>query len=214
MREGWRAFRSPALLVTLGLVLVADLWSKAWAWEYVSTHADPRYSRPRVVVIEDFLLLGKELNTGTLWGLAKDYTFVLILLRVAILTLLLVLVYQSRRGQRFRRIGLGLVLGGAIGNLHDNLTRADNAVRDFIDVKIPLPWRDPPFDFYDYPVFNIADASVLVGAFLLFFAYGATNRPEATEAAQEPPPEPEPARGEDERRAGADVDEDAARDRS
>ncbi|PIE22038.1 MAG: signal peptidase II [Planctomycetota bacterium] len=175
-----RAFASPALLVPLLFILVVDLWTKAWAWGYVDAHRDLRYSRPRVVWIEDLLLIAKEVNTGTLWGLGSEYTHLLIGFRMLILAFLLFLAFRTQAGQVWRRIGLGLVLGGALGNLHDNLLRADRGVRDFIDVKIPLPWAEPPLNYYDYPVFNIADSAVLVGAVILFFAFGSTKpRPES-----------------------------------
>jgi signal peptidase II len=52
---------------------------------------------------------------------------------------------------------MGLLLGGAVGNLADRLIRDHHgAVIDFID----LQW---------WPVFNIADASITIGAILLVF---------------------------------------------
>jgi signal peptidase II len=168
------ALKSPALLLPLVLILVADLWTKAWAWAYVPANADPRFppQHPRVEVIEDFFYWANELNTGTLWGLGREYTSVLIILRFVILGFLFYLTLRTLRGQLWRRMGLGMVMAGALGNLYDNLTRADRGVRDFIDVKIPIPWAEAPHDLYDYPVFNIADSSVMVGALILFFAYG------------------------------------------
>jgi signal peptidase II len=59
-------------------------------------------------------------------------------------------------------IALGMVLGGALGNLADRIFRADDgllsgAVVDFID----LQW---------WPVFNLADSAIVIGAILLFVA--------------------------------------------
>ncbi len=171
MKWNWRGLCKPAYLVTLVAILVVDLWSKAWAFGYVATQGAPTPPtwRPRVVWIEPYLMLAREENPGTLWGLGQEFTGALILLRFMILMVLLWLVVKTGRNQRARAIGLGLVSGGALGNLYDNLFRSSHAVRDFIDVYIPLPWLEKP---YNYPVFNVADSSVLIGAIVLFLAFG------------------------------------------
>ena len=69
-------------------------------------------------------------------------------------------VYRSvlRWPGRLPPVALGLVLGGAIGNLVDRVAR-DGAVVDFID----LQW---------WPVFNVADMAICVGVVLLAFSVG------------------------------------------
>ena len=85
---------------------------------------------------------------------------------------------QSGRGI-WLRTSLGLQLGGATGNLADRLTLG--AVTDFIDVG---PW----------PIFNLADSSIVVGIILLaWLIYSPSKKPAGVE---EPPatdeaPEPE-----------------------
>ncbi|MGH9118410.1 MAG: signal peptidase II [Acidimicrobiales bacterium] len=71
---------------------------------------------------------------------------------------------------------LGLVLGGAVGNLADRVFRSDDgllsgAVVDFID----LQW---------WPVFNLADMAIVVGAILLLLVSMREPRPEATSAGE------------------------------
>ena len=57
-------------------------------------------------------------------------------------------------------VGLGLVLGGAVGNLTDRIVRGsrfDGRVVDFIDFRV-------------WPVFNVADSAIVVGAALILLA--------------------------------------------
>ena len=63
-------------------------------------------------------------------------------------------------------VALGLVCGGALGNLHDRLFRADeigrHGVVDFI--KVNYPWGG------SWPTFNIADSALVVGTILLMWS--------------------------------------------
>jgi signal peptidase II len=70
----------------------------------------------------------------------------------------------SRTASRPATMAMGLLLGGAIGNLTDRLVRHHHgAVIDFIDLR----W---------WPVFNLADASITIGA-VLWIAVGLRTRP-------------------------------------
>ena len=55
------------------------------------------------------------------------------------------------------RLGLGLLLGGAIGNFIDRIRFG--YVVDFINVRL--------FNSYDFPVFNIADISIVIGTIII-----------------------------------------------
>ncbi len=72
-----------------------------------------------------------------------------------------IVVYSPRVQGRLNAFALGLVLGGAVGNLVDRVARA------------PGPFRGHVIDFIDFrvwPVFNVADSGVVVGAILLVVA--------------------------------------------
>lgn len=79
---------------------------------------------------------------------------------VALLISISILVWLSRLSyqKRWVSIALALILGGAIGNLYDRI--AYGYVIDFIDWYV---------SYYHWPVFNIADAAVCIGAFMLIF---------------------------------------------
>jgi signal peptidase II len=55
------------------------------------------------------------------------------------------------------RIGAGILLGGALGNLYDRFTLGQ--VTDFLE-----------FSFMTFPIFNVADALIDLGIVLIFFA--------------------------------------------
>lgn len=130
-------------------VLAADQLTKWWALERLP--GDP-------MELVGSLQLRLTFNTGTAFGLGGGYGAL-----VAVGALVVVggvLVWQGTRPlSRLGSVAVGLVLGGAVGNIVDRAFRGDGgllsgAVVDFID----LGW---------WPVFNIADAAIVVGAICL-----------------------------------------------
>lgn len=90
-------------------------------------------------------------NTGVAFGLASGAPAALV--GVAALCVAAVLAWlASRIPWPFGPIGLGLIVGGALGNVADRLTRS--AVVDYVDIG---PW----------PTFNLADVAISVGVLLL-----------------------------------------------
>ncbi len=72
---------------------------------------------------------------------------------------LLLWIYREARHLLLGRVALGLILGGALGNLIDRLRLG--AVVDFIDVGVAGYW---------WPTFNVADSAITAGTGLLFLA--------------------------------------------
>lgn len=70
---------------------------------------------------------------------------------------------------RSTKVGLALILGGAVGNLVDRVTRGE--VVDFLDVYASHPglasWLESRFGTAHWPTFNVADSAIVVGASLL-----------------------------------------------
>jgi signal peptidase II len=91
---------------------------------------------------------------GMLQGLGKVFIFTSLIASIAII------LYSHRlsSGQWIMRVALGLALGGSVGNLIDRV-RFGGTVTDFIDANF--------WPFHDFPVFNIADSSVLTGVCIL-----------------------------------------------
>lgn len=152
------------------VLIVADLWSKAWAFGFLAEHGVRNdYGVLEYRVVDPWLRLARLENSGTVWGLFRDGTSVLIGLRCIMVFVLLYITSRVLRAERWKLLGLALVFSGAIGNLYDNLFRANRSVRDFLDVHIPIPFRE---SLYHWPTFNIADSAIVVGAITLFFAFG------------------------------------------
>ncbi|NOX44988.1 MAG: signal peptidase II [Caldiserica bacterium] len=98
------------------------------------------------------LYLSRVHNTGSAFGILRGRNP---LLAVLVAAVSLGVVWALQRGVlrgRWERVGGGLVLGGALGNLLDRLIRG--YVVDYVDFRL-------------FPAFNLADASVVVGALLL-----------------------------------------------
>ncbi len=165
------AWRADLLLAALILVVfITDQMTKAWVRASLIEGA----SRPR----EGFLRITHVSNTGSAFGLFPNQTlFLLIASLVGIAVLLIFFRRQAGRGFMVRA-SLGLQLGGAAGNLVDRITLGK--VTDFIDVGA-------------WPVFNLADASIVTGIVIL--AWLLLRSPKATpvaEDAEEAEVEPEP----------------------
>jgi signal peptidase II len=105
---------------------------------------------------DGFFRITHTYNTGSAFGLFRDQNTPLILVSFIGITIL-VLIYRSQpRPGMLLRLSLGLQMGGAAGNLLDRLRLGH--VIDFIDVGA-------------WPVFNLADASIVVGLLLLVWLF-------------------------------------------
>ncbi|MDE2801730.1 MAG: signal peptidase II [Chloroflexota bacterium] len=105
---------------------------------------------------EGFLRLTHVTNSGAIFGLFPNQAVVM---TVASLVGIAVLVYfyHAHAGRDWRvRVSMGLLLGGAVGNLIDRFVLGH--VTDFLDVG---PW----------PVFNLADSSIVTGVIMLAVVY-------------------------------------------
>ncbi len=142
------------------VVIILDLWTKALVLQRLALHE-------AIPVIPKFFQIVHVRNTGAAFGLGANASskLVPILLNVgAIAVFCMVVVYAFRTAvtERVLQTGLHLILGGAVGNLLDRAFRDGDGflgggVVDFIDVQ----W---------YPIFNVADMGVVLGALLLLFA--------------------------------------------
>jgi signal peptidase II len=129
-------------------VLVADLVSKHLA---VSRLAD----RAPVAVIHGVLTLTLTRNAGAAFSIGTGATVVFSAVAIGVVV---VIIRTSRSlASRAWAIALGLLLGGALGNLVDRLFRAPSPLRGHVVDWIQLP---------HWPVFNLADAAIVCGGVL------------------------------------------------
>jgi signal peptidase II len=137
-------------LVTALLVLIVDQASKYAVVSYVG-FAD------RIDVLGSSVRLTHIRNPGAVFGIMKGAaTYFAFFSAVAALVLLVVLFF-ARRASVMTRISLGMVLGGAVGNLIDRIRYG--AVVDFIDIGISSQVR--------WPSFNVADVAITLGVIML-----------------------------------------------
>lgn len=168
-------------LVLAGVILAADLWTKAVIYEsMLEHHVD--------WVLGSWLGYTKVLNTGMMYGAFQGFAGVLRWLRVAAAVVVLAMIRSTPRGSHLLLIALGLILGGALGNIYDGF--AYEGVRDFIRVDIPVPGLllDSPVEwiwFLDgFPVFNVADSAICVGVAMLALGLIREDRRAASSAGQ------------------------------
>ena len=145
-------FPSRRLLFLLAAaIVVADQVSKGMVRAWLPLHSS-------VTVIPDLLDFRYVRNTGAAFGLLNNVDIPFkpaLMTAIALFAMIAIGFYASRTAldERLSRIGLALVLGGAIGNLIDRI--ATGYVVDFIDVY----WRG-----WHFWAFNVADAAITVGA--------------------------------------------------
>lgn len=114
--------------------------------------------RKPVVLIPHLLKLEYTTNTGGAFGLLSGIPWLFAVATAAIVAL--IVRASFRVGHRLPALGMGLVLGGAVGNLTDRLSGGLGLGGDVVDF-IHLSW---------WPIFNLADASVVIGAGMLVVA--------------------------------------------
>ncbi len=145
-RPHWLAFLGLA-----AVVLVLDQLTKAWLVSFLAPGQ-------AVDVIGDLVRLVHSQNNGGLFGLLRGQALPFGLLSLVVVGLLVM--YHARSGRnRYLSITLGLLLGGALGNLIDRLRLG--YVVDFVDAGFGgLRWY----------TFNVADAAISFAILLLLAA--------------------------------------------
>jgi signal peptidase II len=152
------------------IVLVLDLATKI-AIDMQLSYAD------RIPVIPGFFYLTHVRNTGAAFGLFSDAPQVYRLsffISVSLIAVGIIVSFFRKLspGDRLAALALGLILGGAIGNLIDRIFRQE--VVDFLHFRL---WRG-----YSWPDFNVADSAIVVGVGLLVLELLASEGEERSSA--------------------------------
>jgi signal peptidase II len=185
-----------ALLWTLaGVIIVADQLSKAWfvfrlgSAQQSSTFLEflPKYllefkttaegsiifdqyggfSGNQIMVWDPWIRFYLTTNTGAAWSIFAGNSFALSFVSLAIAALLHWVWRRNFLTHHAMTWAIGAIIGGALGNCIDRFRLRE--VVDFIAVKIPLIGKLFPKlgDPYNFPIFNIADASAVCGTLAL-----------------------------------------------
>jgi signal peptidase II len=142
----------PMLIIAI-IILAADQLTK--------TIVRSKLADRTIEVIKGFFEFIYSENTGAAFGTFHDKNSVFII--VNLIAIIFIFIYHNRYKENiWMKISLGFILGGALGNLTDRILFG--FVTDFIRVRI---WFIHSFW---WPVFNIADSGVTVGAIILIIA--------------------------------------------
>ena len=157
-----RSIREITFFLIALLIIALDQVSKI----FIKANMTPGQSIPG----EGFFRITYSTNEGMVFGLFANQTFLITL--TAIVGIAAIIIYSRYPifNQVLVRVALGLMLGGAVGNLIDRIRLGE--VIDFIDVGA-------------WPVFNLADSAVVVGVVLIIYYFlfgkgkGAVKRKDA-----------------------------------
>jgi signal peptidase II len=165
--------RLKLLLSIAAVVWVLDIITKVAA-VHLLTPGQP------VSIIGDTVTWTLVRNSGAAFSMATGYTWVLTLVATGVV---IGIIWMGRRlVSPWWALGLGMILGGALGNLVDRFFRSPGPLRGHVVDFLSIGW---------WPVFNVADPAVVGGAILLVvlslfgFDFDTVGR-------RKPEPEPEP----------------------
>lgn len=143
-----------ALALIAVLVIVLDQVTKSLAVRDLTENVP-------FTVIGGWLQLRLFRNPGAAFSMATGMTWIFTL--IAMVVSVVIIRISRQLGSAWWALALGLLLGGAVGNLLDRLFRAPGFGRghvvDFIEYL--------KFPFIDFPIFNLADSCIVVSAFLI-----------------------------------------------
>ena len=142
------------LAIIVGIVvLVADQYAKM----LVATNLELGQSTEFIKGILDFTYIH---NTGGAWGMLSGYTWLLV--SITLIVMLVCIALLMRYGVKNKLIfwSLILVLSGGLGNMIDRIFRGGEVI-DFLHFAF----------FKSFPVFNIADIAIVIGAGLLMYYF-------------------------------------------
>ncbi len=172
-----------ALLAGLALLVAGlDQLSKFWVLWSIGPHE-------AVPVIPGFFSLVLVLNRGSSFGMFNSDSItwqrpVLIIASLVAMAVIIYLAHILRERRPWQIVGLGLILGGALGNLVDRVRLGQ--VVDFLYFGL-YGWH--------WPAFNVADCGITVGAATLILTMPWRDKPRETSDGSHPAKHPSDERG-------------------
>ncbi|WP_080874821.1 signal peptidase II [Oceanobacillus timonensis] len=137
----------------IALVLIGlDQWTK-WL---VATRMEIGESIP---IINDFFYITSHRNSGAAWGILEGQMSLFYIITVVVMIGLIYFLHTHGKQDRLIATGVGVLIGGAAGNFIDRILYQE--VVDFANFYI--------FN-YNFPIFNIADASLTIGVIIVIIA--------------------------------------------
>ena len=140
------------IYVIFTLIVFIDQFTKYLAVEKLM-------GNPPFVIINNFFQFNYVENYGAAFGILQNQQLFFIIATCVIIIGIIIFMKINNTLTKFMNISLILILAGAFGNLIDRIRLG--YVVDFLDVKFG--------NFYDYPVFNIADSSIVIASFIIIY---------------------------------------------
>jgi len=134
-----------------------DLLTKHLAFKHI------QYNLEEVTIIDGFFSCGRTTNPGVVFGMGGGGKTVWKYIAVAAVPVILAIFFTVRKPKWILTVSLVMILGGTLGNMYDRVFTDLHEVRDFIKFIYWLPWKGRSV----WPLFNLADAFICVGVFLL-----------------------------------------------
>lgn len=143
-------------LLPAAIIVVLDQASKQFFW-YLGKNFD---------IIDGLLKITLVKNAGAAFGMFPGGRAFFVVASIVASVVIVVLAMRTPKAFFWRRLTLGFILGGAVGNLIDRILFGE--VIDFFDMGIGL---------HRWPVYNVADIAVTFGAIGLMISFLRTPNP-------------------------------------
>ena len=137
-------------ILIIVFVNIVDRLTKIWATNNLMNGND-------VVIVKNIFSFSYLENRGAAWGIFQGKINFLLIMTIIIVIGIIFYLLKYRPKSKVMRIGLSLILGGAIGNMYDR------GIYKYVVDFICFHYKD----VYSFPTFNVADMSVVVGTILL-----------------------------------------------
>jgi signal peptidase II len=137
-----------ALFGVAGVVWSVDRITKIWVERSLM-------GRPPITIIPGVLDLRFTTNPGGAFSLGQSTPWIFV--AASVLVSIAIVATSLRHTNVVPAIALGMILGGALGNLTDRVVRGPGLAGQVVDF----------VDFHLWPVFNAADSAIVVGAIVL-----------------------------------------------
>ena len=138
-------------LIISAVVFVFDQLSKLWVLDTIKPVGS-------IKIIDGLLSFTYVENTGAAFGIFEGQRWLLIVIVFAVLAAALWALYTNKINGKLERLCISFIIAGGLGNVVDRIRYG--FVVDFLDIN----------ELFSYPMFNVADCFVVVGAILLVIA--------------------------------------------
>lgn len=145
--------------ITSLLWLAVDQFSKHWILNYYSVNG-LRVEEDSFALIPGIINIYCTNNSGAAWSMFAGHTWFLLSVTIVVMLVCIALLLKYGVKDKLMFWAISLVLSGGIGNMIDRIFR-DGEVVDFIQLDF---WKS-------YPIFNVADCAIVIGAGLLMLYF-------------------------------------------